>query len=91
MINFKDVSTDNFWDVISLEVNNEQQEYVVSNAVSIAQSKVQPECIALSIYDDNTLIGFAMYYIDTDDDEYWIYRIMIDKNHQSKGYGSGYE
>lgn len=28
-----------------------------------------------------------MYCIDEDDGEYWIYRMMIDQNSQSKGYG----
>lgn len=28
-----------------------------------------------------------MYCIDEDDGEYWIYRMMIDKQFQSKGYG----
>jgi diamine N-acetyltransferase len=33
------------------------------------------------------MVGFLMYCIDEDDGEYWIYRLMIDKRHQSKGYG----
>ena len=28
-----------------------------------------------------------MYCIDRDDGEYWIYRLMVDKAHQNKGYG----
>lgn len=32
-------------------------------------------------------MGFTMYCIDSDDKEYWIYRLMIDAKHQSKGYG----
>ncbi|MEG1256553.1 GNAT family N-acetyltransferase [Clostridium sp.] len=87
MILFKEIDKENFWDCISLEVENGQVDFVTSNAVSIAQSKVQPECIPLAIYHDDTIVGFVMYCVDEDDDEYWIYRMMIDKNHQSKGYG----
>lgn len=87
MITLKEITRDNFWDCISLEVASEQSDFVASNAVSIAQSKVQPECIPLAVYDDDLMVGFVMYCIDEDDGEYWIYRVMIDKNQQSKGYG----
>ncbi len=87
MITLKEITRDNFWDCISLEVVPEQVDFVTSNAVSIAQSKVQPECIPMAVYDDDLMVGFVMYCIDEDDSEFWIYRMMIDKNHQSKGYG----
>jgi len=87
MILFKEITRENFWDCIELSVTEEQVHFVTSNAVSIAQSKVQPECIPLAVYDDDLMIGFIMYCIDEDDGEYWIYRMMIDKQYQSKGYG----
>lgn len=87
MVILKEVTRENFWDVVSLEVSIEQTDFVTSNEVSIAQSKVQPECILLAVYDDDLLVGFVMYCIDEDDGEYWIYRMMVDKNYQSKGYG----
>lgn len=87
MILFKEITKENFWDCIELTVAEDQVDFVTSNAVSIAQSKVQPECIPLVVYDNDTMVGFIMYCIDEDDGEYWIYRMMIDKNHQSKGYG----
>lgn len=87
MILFKEITKENFWDCIELTVAEDQADFVTSNSVSIAQSKVQPECIPLAVYDNDTMIGFIMYCIDEDDGEYWIYRMMIDKNHQSKGYG----
>ncbi|MGB7604437.1 MAG: GNAT family N-acetyltransferase [Lutisporaceae bacterium] len=87
MISFKKITKENFWDCIELSVTQEQVDFVTSNAVSIAQSKVQSECIPLAVYDDEIMIGFIMYCIDEDDGEYWIYRMMIDKNYQSKSYG----
>ena len=86
MITLKEITADNFWDCIDLKVSDAQTDYVTSNAVSIAQSKVQPECIPLAIYDDDTMVGFLMYCIDADDSEYWIYRMMIDQRYQSRGY-----
>jgi diamine N-acetyltransferase len=75
MITLKEITRDNFWDCISLEVSPEQVEFVTSNAVSIAQSKVQTECIPMAVYDDDLMVGFVMYCIDEDDSEYWIYRM----------------
>ena len=60
---------------------------MASNLYSIAQAKVQPECIPLAIYDEATLVGFIMYCLDSEDKEYWIYRLMIDEKFQAKGYG----
>lgn len=62
MIIFKNITRDNFWDCIGLSVEKEQEDFVTTNAVSIAQSKVQPECIPLAIYDDlGCLFGLPNY------------------------------
>jgi diamine N-acetyltransferase len=86
MICLKDITLENFWKVIELKVKNDQKGFVASNAVSIAQSKVQPECIPLAIYSDDILVGFLMYCIDRNDNNYWFYRVMIDESFQGKGY-----
>jgi diamine N-acetyltransferase len=41
----------------------------------------------LAIYDDDVAVGFTMYCLDPVDREYWIFRLMVDERHQSKGYG----
>lgn len=87
MVTLKEITRENFWDCIELAVEKQQADFVTSNAVSIAQSKAQPECIPLAVYDDEVMVGFVMYCIDEDDSEYWIYRMMIDEKFQSKGYG----
>ena len=70
LILFKEITKENFWDCVELMVTEEQVDFVTSNAVSIAQSKVQPECIPLAVYDDKIMVGFLMYCIDEDDGEY---------------------
>ncbi len=87
MILLKSVDENNFEEVIKLKVSEDQQTFVATNVFSIAQSKVLPECIPLAVYDDEELVGFAMYAMDREDNEYWIYRLMIDEKYQSKGYG----
>ncbi|AND42859.1 MULTISPECIES: GNAT family N-acetyltransferase [Cytobacillus] len=87
MIEFKEIDRHNFLDVIDLRVAEEQKSFVAPNVFSLAQAKAFPECICLAIYQDDVLVGFTMYCMDSDDKEYWIYRLMIDAKHQSKGYG----
>lgn len=87
MISLREITKQNFWDCISLKVAEDQKEYVTSYAVSLAQSKYQPECIPIGIFSDDEMVGFAMYCIDADDSEYWIYRMMIDRRFQGRGYG----
>lgn len=87
MIQLKPVTNENFWDVISLQVRKDQEHLILSNAVSLAQAYVQSECIPLAVYANQELVGFVMYCLDRDDQEYWIYRLMIDQKYQGKGYG----
>ena len=87
MITLRNIDYNNFWEIIELNVYENQHNFLTSNAVSIAQSKVQPEYIPLAIYSDEKAIGFAMYGIGRDDGQYWIYKFMIDRRYQSKGFG----
>jgi diamine N-acetyltransferase len=43
LISLQEITRENFWDCIELSVAEEQTNFVTSNAVSIAQAKVQPE------------------------------------------------
>jgi diamine N-acetyltransferase len=86
MLTLQPITRENLWDVLDLAVAPEQADWVTSNAVSIAQAKVQPECIPLAICSDDIPVGFIMYCIDLDDGEYWIYRLMIDARYQGRGY-----
>ena len=88
MITLREINRDNFWDCIELNVGIGQQNFVTSNAISIAQSKVQPECIPLAIYHHDIMVGFLMYCLDVEDQEYWIYRFMIDEHYQGQGFGT---
>jgi diamine N-acetyltransferase len=88
LVSLREISKENFWDCVSLEVGEDQKEFVTSNAISLAQSKYQPECIPLGVFNGEEMVGFVMYCIDADDGEYWIYRMMIDRARQSRGLGT---
>ena len=87
MLEFRSVDRNNFRDILKLSVGEGQEHFVATNAYSLSQAKAQPECVPLALYDGDTPVGFTMYGLDVEDTEYWIYRLMIDQRHQSKGYG----
>jgi diamine N-acetyltransferase len=72
---------------VRLRVAPEQEHFVASNAISLAQSKYEPEYLPLAVYDDNEMVGFVMYGQDRNDGKYWIVRVMVDHRQQGKGYG----
>ena len=83
---------------IDLDVTKEQRNFVAANAVSLAQGYLCNHrgeyAKSYAIYAKDQMVGFAMYEfqkLEDDDtfgeDFYYFWRLMIDKNHQGKGYG----
>ncbi|WP_027626146.1 GNAT family N-acetyltransferase [Clostridium lundense] len=97
MIELQKITEDNFNDCIKLEPKEEQRSYVASNLLSLAEAYValsNNEGIPMpyAIYNNDVMVGFIMLvYIeaaeDTDENTYWVCRLMIDKEYQGKGYG----
>ena len=77
----------NFRECVKLKVAEGQTHFVAPNVFSIAQAYADPECVPLAIYDGEVMVGFAMYALDTDEQKWWIYRLMVDVAQQGKGYG----
>ncbi|CAM4081349.1 spermidine acetyltransferase [Bacillus paranthracis] len=86
-IYLKPIDKNNWEEAIRLSVKKEQQTLIASNLYSIAEVQFLDDFYAKGIYLDETMIGFTMFGIDSDDNNYWIYRLMIDKNFQGKGIG----
>ncbi len=91
-IYLKDIDENNLEECTLLTTNKEGkhyvfEEFVASNAFSIAQSKVQKGWIVKAIYDDDLMVGFTMYGYCYEYDFYEICRFMIDHRYQGKGYG----
>lgn len=91
---------ENMWELMKLRVAKEQEDFVASNAVSLAQAY---DCRAdgrfaqpFGIYDGEIPVGFAMIGHDSEDYEdipevyahsYCLWRFMIDQRYQKRGYG----
>src|SRR6185437_16563933 len=87
MLHLETITKDNWVKAISLRVREDQVNFVASNAVSLAQLNFLENFHAKGIYLGEEMIGFALYGLDEEDHEYWIYRMMIDQKHQGKGFG----
>ena len=96
MIHLKDVTKDNVFKVIELSktLDETQQKSVAPNVLSIAQAYVnQDRAWPQVIYLDEEIIGFVMLALkdedipEVDQPSYYLWRFMMAKSHQSKGYG----
>ena len=88
MIKLQEVCKDNYNDVVKLELTEPQQKVIASNLVSLAQAYVCRDISkAFAIYNDDQVIGFTLLQTDKEKDFFYVWRIMIDKEFQGKGYG----
>lgn len=64
------------------------ENFVASNALSIVQSVYENGWITKAIEQEGELVGFTMYGYCEENNFYELCRIMIDRKHQKKGYGT---
>ena len=84
-VELRDVTAKNWRAVARLELAPDQKDLVAGNLYSIAESKFDPNARPRAVYAGGEPVGFLMY--DASDDAALIYRFMIDRRHQGKGYG----
>jgi diamine N-acetyltransferase len=73
--------------VLPLQPHSHQLSFVASNAASLEEADGNASCTPLVIRANGKPVGFAMYALDEDDGNYWVYRLMIDARFQGLGYG----
>lgn len=86
----KDVTIENYFDVLNLEVHPNQRNFIASNSVSLAEAYVYDKngdfIAPLAVYDKEVLVGFVMIAYDRkigiSKGDYLLFRFMIDKRFQ---------
>ncbi len=73
--------------VASLELAPGQIDFVASNAESLDEARSDRDARPRAVMAGDRVVGFLMYEAPRDDDEARIYRFMIDRSSQGKGYG----
>ena len=94
-ITLRPITDENREAVLALSVR-EDQPFVAPNDVSLRQAdeanaEEPGSARPFAIYAGEKLVGFCMFAFypeaEDPDDRYWLWRFMIDKNEQGKGYG----
>ena len=101
MLRLEKITGKNVWNILKLSVSKKQESFVASNDISMIEAYTaitgNGYAFPFGIYEDDTPVGFLMIGFDKDD--YWddapsiangnynLWRLMIDKKHQKKGYG----
>ena len=100
MVELRKVDAKNIWEICALEVAEDQRNFVATNTQSILEAycAISSGGVAMpyGIYDGETPVGFVMLGFGCEDwedapeiakDTYNIWRFMIDRRYQRKGYG----
>lgn len=87
-VSLREITEKNWYEATKLKVAESQKGTVAENVYSIAESKFYPTYEIRGIYAYEKMVGFAFYGFDTDENENWIARIMIDEVSQQKGFGA---
>lgn len=86
-VSLRPLTRENLWPVVDLKVRPEQEGHVEVNVASIANAYVEPTFVPLAVYAGEELVGFCMYGQHPVTGAWWVIRLMIDRDHQRKGYG----
>lgn len=88
MITFRTIDRENFQAVIEMKVHKDQLGFMEDNLYSIAEWAFEKEFVAKAIYEDETPVGFVLYYLVQDSPDYvFLHRFMVDKTKQGHGIG----
>lgn len=87
MIQLKPVDKHNWYDCTQLEASEQQKMVFPVPVVYWLAESAYCDFHPLAVYAGDELVGFTVYAQDPDDGSYWIMALLIDKQHQGKGYG----
>ena len=87
MINLREITSKNLKSIIDLNVKDDQKDYVASNSVSIAQGHYSNSAWFKGIFNDDRPVGFVMLDLIEEENKCFLWRFMIDRKYQGKGFG----
>ena len=88
-VSLREVTKENLREIFRLKVAPEQERFVASNAISIAQAYFDREVAWFrAIYANDTPVGFVMLHDEPAERKYYLWRFMVDYRYQKRGYGA---
>ncbi|WP_081289134.1 GNAT family N-acetyltransferase [Staphylococcus equorum] len=77
----------NINEVKNLKIAKKQVNFIETITDCLKEAKKSSQWHPVAIYKDDYVVGFAMYGCFGENKETWIDRILIDEQHQRKGFG----
>jgi len=88
MVELRKITQDNFVECTKLKVAENQEGFVATCLYSMAQAWLyHPNAFPFAIYADDIMVGFLMLGYVESKGIYDVWRLLIDAQHQGKGYG----
>lgn len=88
MVRLEEITEKTLYTCLGLAVDDSQKTFVAANTFSLAEAWMYGDAARpFAIYDDDEMVGFFMGCVMPDKPYYGVWRLMIDKRHQAKGYG----
>ncbi len=87
VVSLREITRETVESILELEVAPKQEEFVATNAESLAEALFSPEAWYRAIYADETPVGFVMLSVKPEVPRYSLWRFMIGAEYQGKGYG----
>ena len=88
MVQLKQVTPENIDAVLALDVREDQRGFVSSTAESLAQAYVYSRtAFPFAVCDDEKVVGFIMMGFYEEKNYYTLWKLLIDRECQHRGYG----
>ena len=88
VVTLREITRDTVRTITDLKVAPQQTSFVATNAESIAQAYFDRDVAWFrAVYADEIPVGFIMLEDDVANQEYFLWRFMIDARYQGHGYG----
>ncbi len=87
VIRLEPIGASNRKAVLALELSQDQQDLLADNASSLKEAARDDDARPRAVVAGDHVVGFLMYDASEGDDEALIYRFMIDRRSQGRGYG----
>ncbi len=87
-LRLRDITRNDWLACAAIECTDEQKKVFPVPVIGwMARAKYEDDVKEKAIYAGDIPVGFCVYGIDPETSDPWIIAIVIDKHHQSKGYG----
>lgn len=87
MVELREITKEIYEECFNLNIVESQKDFVSSTAHSLAQTWIYYDtAFPFAVYADDTMVGFIMLGYYEVEGYYTLWKLMIDKKYQNKGY-----